>query len=222
MGEAEVDREEGVDVVEPAPVDEARGPAAPLLGRLEDQPDPPREARRARGELAGEADPDGGVPVVATGVHAALVDRREPLARGPVPGAGGLVPEQGVHVEAEGEGRAGSAELELADDAGGPPRPGEELLRRALGRGPRQLPLDRLGPRPRRRARAGGRVGAEVYAEAERLQRSRHDRGGAELGPARLGVRVEVPPVCHEQLVEALLVPGPSTHGSSLVRVAAS
>ena len=178
-----VERGEHVDVVDDPRRHHGPGATPALLRRLEDELHPPVPVRRAGQEL-GHAEADRHVAVVPAGVHYTLAVRGEALAGRPVRRLARLRDLRRVHVEPEGDRRAG-APLQHAHDA----RPRGRLGARPYGAPVRLHDLRRRHPARVLRAEA---LGADESAVAQRAEPPRHEAGRAVLQPRRLRMVMQV------------------------------
>ena len=187
----DVPAKEHVDALEnPGLQDGVRAPRA-LLGRLADDEDPPGEAVRVRADEARDAHDHRLVAVMAAGVHDAVPDRREPLAKRLVRDALGLLDGEGVELDADRHRAARAPRVPLGDEPRIVPHAADLLDRHAvlLGEEPPALDLRGIAPAHELRGDELRPVGELETRVAEDLRKAGR---GDELRPARLGNAVDL------------------------------
>ncbi len=105
---ADVQRQQGIHIVELTTGCQCLATTAPLFGGLEEQLDAAAESLCQGCYPLGQHQPDGGVAVVGTGVHPAGVARLPPLLAGGMQLILALVHFHRIDIEAKGQGRAGT------------------------------------------------------------------------------------------------------------------
>ncbi len=184
-----VNREQTVDVVEVARFGHRLAAATPFLGRLKEQFE--RAVEAAVGERARHTEPDGGVCVVAAGVHLPRMAAREPLGRRPVVVVHRLLSFQRVDVGPEPDRRAVAERLGRYHARDVAHRL-EVLRRRPLLAGAFARCGELVGRRHAHPRVGVDRLRAEKHLVSERLELGGEQRRGAELLPAALGVSVKI------------------------------
>ena len=195
-----VQAEEDVHVVHHPGFHHRPGPPNPLLRRLEDEFHPPRKPGIQPGDYFRQTQPDGGVAVVAAGVHGFVMAGGEIFPGGEMIRVQGFPHGNRVDVEAKTDGRSGPlSQL--------PRHPGE-----ALPHGFGVLPVRPLPYRPVVLPAHGVRLGkphpgfsvqhslAGFHPVSQFLEPSGDKRRGPVFPPSKLRVGVEIPAVPHRVL----------------------
>lgn len=190
VAEAEVEREEVVDIREQVGLAHRFAAAAALLRRLEEQSERAVEPAVVV-EGAGDTEADSGVAVVAARVHLVGVRARESQLRGAVFLVARLGAFEGVHVDADADGRPVSEAL-LGDETRDIAHPvqvgfGCVFLACAFDRG-----RDRVVIGDAQSLVFGDGVRAEVECELAFVECGGDEGCRAELLPPGLGVGVKV------------------------------
>ncbi|VGP41018.1 hypothetical protein SB00610_02113 [Klebsiella quasipneumoniae subsp. similipneumoniae] len=169
------------------------GAAGTLFSRLENQFNDAIELGDILLEHMRQPQPDGGMPIVAAGVHHAGVAGGEMVAMGAMAVIVLLIEVEGVHVDAKGQGWAGTSGVERRHHAGEPAfKRRQPAFRRPLLAGA----LESLGqgllirqPHP---AVGIDDVAPQRQLVAEPVEDLRHLTGGAKLQPAGFSVQVKI------------------------------
>ena len=190
---ADMEREQGIHVIECATGRQRLATAAPLFGGLEEELDATAQLLFHRHQLAGQPHADGGVAIVGTGVHPPLVVGGKTLLLRLVLFGVGLFHFHRIDVEAKGQGRAGTAGIQLPHQPGDIANPLQPV-----GMGPLTAGASLLGRHIHITAHhqiAGQQFVAEHDAITELAQVVGNQAGGAKLFPGgfRQAVQVAAP-----------------------------
>ena len=205
----DMDRREIIHVIHHAGGHHRPGAAGALFSGLENQFDHPVELRGILLQDMRQAQPDGGMAIMAAGVHHAGVAGGEMVAMRAVAVVVLFIEVKGIHIDAEGQGWAGTSGVERGDHAGETAfKRRQPALRRALFAGA----LESLGqgilvrqPHP---AIGIDDIAPQRQLIAEPVEDLRHLAGSAEFQPAGFRVQVKITaPLDHgrRQLVEVFI-----------------
>ncbi len=190
---ADMEREQGIHVIECTTGSQRLATATPLFGGLEEELDATAQLLFHRHQAAGQPHADGGMAIVSAGVHPPLVVGGKTLLLRLVLFGVGLFHLHRIYVEAKGQGRAGTTGIQLshqASDIANPLQP--------VGMGSLTTGASLLGSHIHITAHhqiAGQQLVAEHDAITELAQVVGNQAGGAKLFPGgfRQAVQVAAP-----------------------------
>ena len=164
-----------------------------LLAGLEHQQDLAPQAVTVCGEQPGGADADGGVGVVAAGVHTGVVHGAEALGAGDMSGVVRLLHVVAVNVHADADGGPGQRPLDHGQAAGvAPAHVLQQVVAVTFALGAQPAGLQRLLVGQAQHLFPHVQLFAPAHRKAQLLQLGDDAGGGAELRPSGLGIAVEV------------------------------